>query len=350
MYPSEEKPYAGVFVKAQYEFMKNELEGEHKVDVFYMRYKPTNVLLSLLKYLMAYVRFIPKLFRNYDVVHVHYLGILSPVAILYRIFHPKTKTFVTCHGSDINKDLPAFGWKNGFFRYFIRKFNGIIAVGEPLHEPMWDKLGVKPHITLCAGIDKKLFYREVEAHKKYDFLVVGSFVPVKGLDVLKEAVESLEKNKYKFCFVGNGPEEALVHDIGKHADIEIKGSLTQDELRKVYNESKFLVFPSKNDAFGLVVTESIYCGTPALVNSTGGAQPQVVHGINGFIYEEHDPIELSTLLTSVMEMPKESYNQLSERCISSNYQYSLVHVCKTLADAYEDAHFNYRSTFNSAIA
>ncbi len=350
MYPSKSNPYAGVFIKTQFEYMNAHHSDSTDFDLFYMTYANSSFLVTLLKYFSAYIRFIPKLFRSYDIIHVHYFGFLAPIALIYKFFHPYAKTFITFHGSDINKDMPEKGIKTALFKFLSRKFNGIIAVGKGLEIPLKKKLDITPHQILCAGVNDDVFFKVHDSPKLYDFIVVGSFVQVKGLDIFRQAVKELNRPLTRICFVGHGPEEDIVNEISQYAIVDIIHHVDQRELRTFYNQSKFLFFPSKNDAFGLVVTESIYCGTPAIVNSKGGAQDQVIHGMNGFIYEQHDPREMAELMKSVLDISDEKYKNLSSRCTSSNYQYSLSKVTSDMMKAYKDACWNYRTIFKISLA
>lgn len=350
MYPSKSNPYAGVFIKTQFEKLKESYGNDHEFHLFKMNYSANSKVITFFKYLTAFIRFIPELFKRYDIVHVHYFGYLAPLAAIYKFFHPYTKTFVTFHGSDINKDMPKSGLKNKFFRELIKNFNGVIAVGSSLELPLLEKLDVEPHKTLCAGIDRQKFYRVNEHQKLYDFVVVGSFVKVKGLDFFKEAVEHLNEPNIKICFVGHGPEKHIVEETKNFADVKIIDNLDQDSLRAVYNQSKFLVFPSRNDAFGLVVSESIYCGTPAIVGDSGGAEEQVIHGINGFVFDNSNAKELASMMGSALQILSCEYEQISDRCSSSNFQYSLEHVVESTMTMYSDAINNHRTIFKTSIA
>jgi len=334
MYPSKELPYSGVFVKAQYDYMKKNLVRD--VHIFYMRQKITSKYASLLKYVLAYFRFIPHLFKNYKIIHVHYLGYLAPLAILYITIWKNAKLVLTCHGGDVNADMPAAGLKNRLYRKIIKKFHRIIIVGEALKEPLYDKLGCLPDNIICAGIDADVFYPE-QKKRDFDFLIVGSFLEIKGLDVLNEALNRLKLEKpLRLCFVGNGPLEGLINQMNKKAEVTIIHNLNQSELRDIYQKSKYLIFPSKNDAFGLVVTESLYCGTPVILSSTGGAQFQVNHGVNGFIYEGQNADELAKTMKSALAISNSNYELLSRRAASCNKQHSLKNVCQSLNQIYTD--------------
>ncbi len=339
MYPSSELPYSGIFVKAQYEYLQEIAEDNEKVDIFCMRQVISSKLGSYMKYILAYLRFIPKLFKSYDVIHVHFYGMLAPAAVLYKAFHPRTKLLVTMHGGDINDDLPASGMKNKLFRKWIKSFDKIMPVGQALHQPVMDKLGVKPDHTLCAGVDKRKFYPPQKAvEKDIDFLVVGSFLPVKGLDVLLSAIPQMDNSTATFCFVGNGPLESSIKSMQNEFNLEIAGNKTHDELRELYWRSKYLLFTSRGDAFGLVVTEAIYSGTPAIVCANGGAQHQISEGNNGFIYPANEPRVLAKQLNECLAISNDEYALLAQRTPKTNAEFSLQNVCSTFLTFYRKLH------------
>ncbi|MGB0424038.1 MAG: glycosyltransferase family 4 protein [Flavobacteriales bacterium] len=344
MYPSESLPYSGIFVKAQYEYFKTHFAEKDRVNIFFMRQVISSGIMTYLKYLMAYVNFLPHLFKKYDVVHVHFLGMLAPVANLYKFFRPSTKLVLTLHGGDINDDMPEEGKKNNFFRRIIKKFDLVVPVGPALHEPLKRKLGRTPDNTLCAGVDHNLFYR-LQREKIYDFVVVGSFLPVKGLDTLVKALQEDDMPRVRLCFVGNGPLEPLLHQLSNKHDVTILNNKSHSELREIYNQSKFLLFTSRGDAFGLVVTEAIYCGTPAIVCKTGGGAHQIEEGVNGYIYSENTVEVIKEQLITVINMPQSEYKKLALTTVDTNHQFALQTVCEVYYGYYRNT--NYSTAFNN---
>ena len=72
MYPSREKSFAGIFVKNQYEAIRDIMVND-EIDIFYMRRRFTSKLGSALKYISAVFGFVKFLFKRYDIIHLHYL-------------------------------------------------------------------------------------------------------------------------------------------------------------------------------------------------------------------------------------------------------------------------------------
>jgi len=66
------------------------------------------------------------------------------------------------------------------------------------------------------------------------------------------------------------------------------GKIAPDEMAYLYNMADVTVNASSNEGFGLSVAESLMCGTPVIVNVTGGLQDQI-----GQVDEEGNPVKFS---------------------------------------------------------
>jgi glycosyltransferase involved in cell wall biosynthesis len=74
----------------------------------------------------------------------------------------------------------------------------------------------------------------------------------------------------------------------------------RDELVRLYRSAWVTVLPAFREAFGLVVAESLACGTPVVVMRDGGAAPGIVGGEAGRIAEP-DPASLAAALLEAIE-------------------------------------------------
>jgi len=325
MYPSKEKPYSGIFVKNQYEYLKSEL-GED-IDIYAMRRKMTSKIGSVFKYLIFYLKFFSLLRRQYDIIHVHFFGYHIFLAYLYKLVYYKTKILVTFHGGDI-KNIDRY-----LFKLFLKKLNLIIVVGKEQFEYISKKSNVRVKL-LPAGVDERIFYRRDNIQKKYDFIFVGSFYHIKGIDIFCEAIKLLDNRKLRYCFVGSGNYEPSILELKQRYNIDFFKNQTQNQIATLLNSSKFLVLPSRGDSFGLVVSEAIFCGTPVLVSNIGGMRQQVVDGFNGFILKENTPEELAKKMRDCYGLESDIYRSMVKNCLNSNREFSLKSVCSELSNIY----------------
>lgn len=175
--------------------------------------------------------------------------------------------------------------------------------------------------VIYPGINTGLFYR-VEDNSVYSetgfgeqdrfLLYVGRIEPVKGLMSVIEAFDIMQKKKaplfgrLKLVVIGGGEktrdfadnaEIIRIHYAVREKGLEDKvvflGSKSQSELKKYYSMADALIVPSLYESFGLVVLESLACGTPVLVSQIGKMKTIVKEGKNGFCFSPNSPESLS---------------------------------------------------------
>lgn len=95
------------------------------------------------------------------------------------------------------------------------------------------------------------------------FLFVSCGHQRKGLDQLLKTFSVLDPNRYQLLVAGS--------PIGSGHPANVRYIGYVNNLRPVYSAVDFTVLPSYYEPFGLVVPESIQCGTPVIVTKSVGA-------------------------------------------------------------------------------
>lgn len=333
MYPSPQKKYSGIFVKNQYQELVRQSAGQEDISIFYMERSMTGALMSAVKYIRLFFKFIPYLFKKYQVVHLHYFVPLIVLVWAYKVLHPKTKLLVTFHGGDINTQVNS---KNKwFYRPLAKKIDLAIPVGKHVAQNVVSKLGVTKHLVLPVGVDNRVFYPEPNTKKIYDFIFVGSFFHVKGIDIMYNAIQQSPKT-VRFCVVGKGAayEPKFQELIRQGYLIVMKIDQTHEQLRQLYNESRFLVLPSRSEGFPTVTVEAMYCATPVITSDIPQFKEQVVPGKNGFMFAKEQTNQLVELLEKTLKMPDSEYKFLSKNAQESFPELRLDRVCEQILNQY----------------
>jgi glycosyltransferase involved in cell wall biosynthesis len=127
-------------------------------------------------------------------------------------------------------------------------------------------------------------------------LYVGRLAELKGVDRLIHAVAAL-KTRYPdlvLNIVGPPSEpkylsalHRLVGDLAIGDRVDFLGALPYDALPPYYQAATLLVLPSASEGFGMVVVESMACGTPVVaLNASGGPLDIITDGHDGRLVEE----------------------------------------------------------------
>ena len=127
---------------------------------------------------------------------------------------------------------------------------------------------------------------------------------------------AVEKQVHKFLecdlpgekwVAGAGPEEARLK--ARFPGVRWFGVLGGDELAQVYRSADVMVFPSVTDTFGLVMVESMACGTPVAAYPVPGPIDVVGHDSPGGAVDDN----LRAACLAALARPREGVRRHAEQ-------------------------------------
>jgi glycosyltransferase involved in cell wall biosynthesis len=132
------------------------------------------------------------------------------------------------------------------------------------------------------------------------YLFVSRLVGYKRCDIV---VEAFNKLGLPLKIIGSGPEKKRLQKMAKK-NIEFLGFLSDDELKKYYEEAKAFIFAAEED-FGIVPVEAMSAGRPVIAFGRGGARETVVPGVTGEFFEKQS---VESLTQAVRAFNPKKYN------------------------------------------
>lgn len=175
------------------------------------------------------------------------------------------------------------------------------------------------------NIDQENFGRNlIELVNKRYILVVGSLVPHKNIKGILAAFNLLLNSNYKdiyLLFAGNKgwhlETDTLIESDEMYGNlIHILGSVSDAQLKVLYQNCYCLVQASFYEGFGLPVVEALQYGKPVIA-SIGGSLPEV-GGDFCLYFDPYQPVELYQALKKLLDSDI-YYNLLLER-IKNEYR------------------------------
>ena len=200
--------------------------------------------------------------------------------------------------------------------------------------------GVSPHtneliVRYCGyktgllpfGIEDRL--GEFETGKREDdskvrFILSGTYSPVKGQDILCEAVRLLPqeiREKCQFTMCGSQVDTAIGYYLGLEEaaremnEIEVLGTLSHDEVLSRMAESDYVLAPSRMEPFSATAVEGMMLGAVPVVSDVCGVTYWLRSGENSYIFSSEDKMALKeTIETAVRKRleDKESYMNMKK--------------------------------------
>lgn len=241
----------------------------------------------------------------YDLIHSHYwlsgrVGMaLSKSWNVPHVttFHTLAKTKLQARAGEKESDL-----RVSVERRVMGSADAIVVSTAQERDDLARLYQTSPHKVriIPAGVDLGLFRpldktharKELGLSEKKVILYVGRIEPLKGLDILLNAVAMLEDTSdTRLLIVGGKPgldkELDRLKLIAAQLDIAdlttFTGALDQSELPKYYSAADVFVLPSYSESFGLVALEAMACGTPVVVSRVGGLKTFVKDGETGYL-------------------------------------------------------------------
>ncbi|MDB5080772.1 MAG: glycosyl transferase group 1 [Chloroflexi bacterium] len=331
----------------------------------------------------------------YDLIHGHYWLSGWAGLMLRKKWHvPVVQMFHTLAHlkNDIarsdNEREPSFRAERE--AEIIQQVDRVIAATPVEKAQLTWRYGAEPDKvdTIPCGVDLKLFrpLNRAAAREEVNKLVpglkarqivllVGRIEPIKGVDVLIEAVQQWRESRLQagqpagpdelqVMVVGGGtgmagvttrsgrslalqtsriPEENLealrlkarVQELGLTGQILFVPSQAQSQMPLFYNAADIVAMPSRYESFGLAALEAQACGTPVVASRVGGLPFAVQDGYSGFLVEQGQPAELAGALTRLLENPL-LRRKLGQQAAIRAEQFGWRAVADSVINSYQD--------------
>jgi glycosyltransferase involved in cell wall biosynthesis len=145
------------------------------------------------------------------------------------------------------------------------------------------------------AVDPRFFEIELQPVQPPTILCVGLVNPRKNQNGLLEAITPLrEEMEFRVRFLGTatpgiGYTEAFQRIVAERPWAEHAGFADRERLKAELAQSTLIVLPTLEDNCPMVVLEAAAAGVPVVASRVGGIPDLVDHGVNGLLFDPHDP-------------------------------------------------------------
>lgn len=231
------------------------------------------------------------------------------------------KTFpaigVNFHG--LNMFQPAFGIRNKFnnllfrkpVRFNLRGADVVFSLGKQLSRLLnengipFDKIVEIPVGIADSWLNDKNTIRNNDV---LTFLFVGRYDKVKGIEMINDSIQGLNRQgmKFKFDFIGAIPDDKKVNAKNVHYHGEIRD---QQVLQSQIRQADVLVSASFSEGMPTVILEAMACGL-AVITTDVGEVKELVSSENGYVIEPGSAAALLQCMKQLIELDKNALLQL----------------------------------------
>lgn len=342
MYPSQEYPYRGTFVK-------NSVNGiaEHGIEMKYcvIVRERKNKLLKTLEYLRFIFRsiFYLLLKNDFDFIYLHYLNhTLIPIVICGRLINKPI--VMNAHGGDIFPSGMLGSLMSKFTHPVIKKAQLLVVPSKYFEKIMIDDFQIiknKVFVSPSGGIDLEVFKSNLVKpdNDQLKIIFIGRIEEDKRWMDFIEMCTELKNLNINYCarIIGSGSQskqlKSSIKGYGLINFIEYLPGLPQEEISRSLSEFDLFIFPSfrKSESLGLVGLEAMACGLPVVGAKSGGILTYVNHGVNGLLFDPANVSQIVKCITTYMAMSEEEVLEMRRNAVKTSLLYDRNRVCKNLA-------------------
>lgn len=149
----------------------------------------------------------------------------------------------------------------------LKRSNGTICVSETVRSHLATFLPAES-IVIRNGLPESGLSWKGNTEKVRQFLFVGRLTPLKGLDIVLQALCSVKELDWTLDILGDGPKrselESFVMDNGLEGKVTFHG--VQNDVGGWMARKDCLLFPSLSEGFGLVFMQALKIGIPCLAS------------------------------------------------------------------------------------
>lgn len=183
---------------------------------------------------------------------------------------------------------PFVAYLDSFLRvwdyYSSKRPNFMIANSQNVMHRVQKFYGITPEIIyppVKSTIELILPSASARFDKDY-YLIVSRLVPYKNIDVVILAFSNLG---LPLRIVGSGKDEQRLKKLAK-GNIAFMGHIDERDLSLMYQNCKGVVFPVKDEDFGITPLEALSHGKPVLAHKSGGVLETLEDGKTGMFFED----------------------------------------------------------------
>lgn len=339
-FPSERNPNFGTFVKTS--ALQLESMG-FLLDYSVVKTKGKGVR-KLIDYVIFFVSTLYKLIaNNYYFCYVHYLTYSTVPVFVALLFNVKIEFFINIHGDDLVGNRLIHKVMGVFSKYLLHKATGIVVPSHYFKRVLVSRYPTladnKILVSPSGGVDvRKFFPKRINyAPSGVSEMVFGFVSRIeegKGWEDLLEAVEMLPCNlNIKIVIFGTGYNEGLLRQklctLENRSYVNFQGGVRHEEMPCIFNSMDFFIFPTHRESLGLVLLESMSCGTPAIVSRIDPLIDIVGRDYSLFV-DVSSPKSLSIQILRCYSMSKDEYQEIKTRTLSRVKPYSSIKVKESL--------------------
>ena len=297
-------------------------------------------------------RFMRRSAPQFDIAHIHACHNLPGVIAAHELSRAGVPYVVSPNGTalPIERRIVAkhlFAWSAG--RALLPRAARIVAVSEAEVKQL-RSIGL-PQSSITAipnpideaefsrSLDGRSFRVRMRLENVPIVLFLGKLTPRKGVEDLVHAFAAMPPSDVRLVVAGNdmgsaASLESLVRRLGLTTRVIRAGLLTGTDRLDAMAAANVVVYPSRDEIFGLVPLEALLCGTPVVVCNDSGCGEVISGTGGGLVVPPGDITGLSAAIETILANQETWRSHAASAALVARRRYGSGVVCDQLESLY----------------
>lgn len=250
--------------------------------------------------------------QRFDLCHIHYHALFGEVALVASMIR-RIPVVVTFH-AEIKRGFHKSIYDKLTLRFIFKFCRKIICLSDSLKKGLIrrgldpKKIVVISHFVNISKVNPNSM--KIRNSLQSDILFVGRLEKRKGVQELLQTLSHLSKIGVKFnaYIVGKGPleeqvkSETSVHPLRNH--VKYLGYVKETVLRRLYNETKIVLVPSRYEGLPSVCLEAMCYGKVVIGFDIPGLRDVLVDLDQSLVVKPFDIEEMANKIIDFLSNPK----------------------------------------------
>lgn len=207
-------------------------------------------------------------------------------------------------------------------------FDGAFCVSEASAKQMkrfFKKISVVNH-----AIDHDKYKKRTDIiHSTRKYVFVGQYIDRKNIELMLRWLEENPKEMIEFSFIGKGKNEPKIDEMTqKDKRVVNCGYYTKEKLQESLSEYDFLVLPSKDEPYGIVLLEALSAGVPCIVSNTIGPNEIIMDGVTGLIFDVDVEEDYDRVMKKSIRLDIDELNKMKQNAVKEGRKYDTKEIIK----------------------
>jgi len=185
--------------------------------------------------------------------------------------------------------------------------------------------------------------------KKGKCIYLGKLIQLKNISAILKYMEHNKEADVKIDFVGDVPmsdpkgeriKKEILRAAKQDSRINYLGKWCKEQIQNNLQQYDFLILPSLEEKFGIVLIEALACGVPCIVSNAFGPREIIKDGYSGFVFDLKDKDGFAKAMKRASLLSDEAYAKMCEHALEESKKYSSEHLIKEWVSLIKEVEVN----------